>query len=262
MAVSSQHSVTECPSEIATKPSMTEEIEDLLSNPMFAMTGEPSTQTSPRRPPLAVPNNPAASRGEDLPEPGETLPDYLKQPPPSPHGTSQVGMGDITAHSSCSPSPTPGMPERDTINLSDDMLHLQGEMNDATVHLLTAKASIDTCHQRIISKTEVSHCQNEINLAEAIKEVKARYTTMIGDAESTCMTAMRKEEATHSASTWKLSMPLELGKQKLPMWCKLQNCNGSTRKLYGIRKRRALKWRSILANSSCRPVEWPSKPAH
>ena len=106
----------------------------------------------------------------------------------------------------------PGMPERDTsptpfqsqansINLLDDVLHLQEEMNDAVAHLLTARASTDTCHWRIISKTEVSHHQSEINPAEAIREVKARFATTISDADTTYVTAMRKAEATHSAST-------------------------------------------------------------
>ena len=180
MPVSSPHSVTECPSEIVTGPSMMEEIEDLLSNPMFKMLCKPSMHTSPRRPPLM------ASRGEVPTDPGETLPGYLRQLPPSPHESSQAGMANVTAPSSCSSSPTLGMPERDTsptpfqsqansINLLDVMLHLQEEMNSAMVHLLTASASTDTCHWRIISETEVSHCQNEINLAEAIREVKASY---------------------------------------------------------------------------------------
>ena len=69
------------------------------------------------------------------------------------------------------------------------------------VHLLTARASTDTCHQRIISMTEVSHHQNEINLAEAIREVKARYDATISDAKSTYATAIRKAEAACSAST-------------------------------------------------------------
>ena len=83
--VSSPHSVTECPSEVVTGPSMTEEIEDLLLNPMFEMPGESSMHNSPRRPPLAVPLDPMASKEENPPDPGEALQGYLKQPPPSPH---------------------------------------------------------------------------------------------------------------------------------------------------------------------------------
>ena len=44
----SLHSVTECPSEITTGPSMMEEIEELLSCTMLKMPGQPSTHTSPR----------------------------------------------------------------------------------------------------------------------------------------------------------------------------------------------------------------------
>ena len=69
------------------------------------------------------------------------------------------------------------------------------------VHLLTTRALTDTHHQRIISETEVSHHQNEINLAEAIREVKAMYAATISDAESAYVTAMRKADAAHSAST-------------------------------------------------------------
>ena len=135
-------------------------------------------------------------------------------------------MANVTAPSSHSPSPTPGMPERDTsptpfdsqansINLMDDVLHLQEEMNDAMVHLFTARASTDTHCQRIISETEVSHHQNKkINLAEAIREVKARYATMISDAKSAYVTAMRKVEAAHSASTSKAEVIYTTGIRK------------------------------------------------
>ena len=63
------------------------------------------------------------------------------------------------------------------------------------VHLFTARASIDTHCWRIISETEVSHYQNKIHLAEAIREVKARYATTNSDAKSAYTTAMRKVEA-------------------------------------------------------------------
>ena len=88
------HSITECPSEVVTGPSMSEEIEDLLSNPMFEMPGESSMCNSPRRPPLMVPLNPTANKEENPPNPGEALQGYLKQLPPSPYGSSQVDMAN------------------------------------------------------------------------------------------------------------------------------------------------------------------------
>ena len=72
--VSSPHSITVCPSEVVTGPSLTEEIGYLLLNPMFEMPGEPSTHNSPHA---------MAKKEGNPPNPGETLQGYLKQPPPS-----------------------------------------------------------------------------------------------------------------------------------------------------------------------------------
>ena len=47
------------------------------------------------------------------------------------------------------------------------------------VHLLTVRASIDACWQRIMSETEVAHHQNEIKTSEAIREVKAHYAAAL-----------------------------------------------------------------------------------
>ena len=91
------------PNKVVTGPSLTEEIADLLSNPMFEMPGESSTHNSPYS---------MAKKEENLPDLGEAPQDYLKQPPSSPHGSSQADMANLMAYSSCSPSP--GTPERGT----------------------------------------------------------------------------------------------------------------------------------------------------
>ena len=122
-----------------------------------------------------------------------------------------MGMANVTAHSSHFPTPMLGTPERNgsptpfqlqanSITLPYDVLHLQEEINDVMIHLLTIRASIDAHQQRIISETEVAHCQNEIKTSEAIREVKACYMATFSDAKSAYGTAMRKAEATHSAS--------------------------------------------------------------
>ena len=173
---------------------------------MFKMPGESSTCKAPYS---------MAKKEGNSPNPGETLLGYLKQPPPSSHGSSQVDMADIMAHSSH--SLLHGNPERDTsptplplpansINLLVDVLHLQEEMNDAMVHLLSARAAMYMCCQWVISETEVSHCQNKIDTSEAIREIKAWYTAMIGDAKAIYRTAMRKAEALHLASTSKVEV--------------------------------------------------------
>ena len=151
---------------------------------MFEKPGESSTCNSPYS---------MAKKEGKPPNPGEALQGYLKQPPPSPCGSSLADTADITAHSSHSPSPS--TPERGTsptplaslansINLSVDILHLQEEVNDMIVHLLSPRAAMDMHHQWVLWETEVSHCQNEINTSKAIRGIKAQYTSMVGDADA------------------------------------------------------------------------------
>ena len=101
-----------------------------------------------------VPNTPAASKEKAPLDLGEIIPVYPKQPPTSPQESSQVGTINVTGYSSCSLSPMPGSLERNStpnplelqanyIILPDDVLHLQDEMNNAMVHLLTFTALVD-----------------------------------------------------------------------------------------------------------------------
>ena len=154
--ISCPHSVTECSSDTVTRPSMEEEVEKLLSGTLSNTPEQSFAPVSPRRPPPMTPNIPAANKEKAPPDLGEIIPVYLKQPLLSPHQSSQAGTTNIVAHSSCSPSPTLGTPERNStpnppelqtnsITLPDNVLHLQEEMNDAMVHLLTFRASVDAC---------------------------------------------------------------------------------------------------------------------
>ena len=62
--ISSPHSITDCPSKVVTGPSPSEEIADLLLNPMSKIPGESSTCNSPCS---------MAKKEENPPDPGETL---------------------------------------------------------------------------------------------------------------------------------------------------------------------------------------------
>ena len=73
-------------------------------------------------------------------------------------------------------------------------------MNDAMVHLLTLKASIDPYWWKLISEMEIAYHQNETKTLEAIKEIKAHYVAALSNAEATFAAAIRKAVATHSAS--------------------------------------------------------------
>ena len=208
--ISTPHSATEYPSYIATCPSMVEEIEGILSSAMLDTLQQSSVCISPRRPAPMAPNTPVASKGEVPSGSGERVLVYPKQLPPSPHGSSQVGTANVMAHSSPSPSPISGTPEgnsspfplqlqANSITLPDDVLHLQEVMNDATVHLLTLKASVDAHWQKLTSETEITHHQNESKTSKAIKEIKACYAAALSGAKATYVAAIREAEATHSA---------------------------------------------------------------
>ena len=191
---------------------MEEEVERLLSGTLSNMPEQSCAPVSPRRPPPMVPNTPAASKERASPDLGKIISIYLKQPPPSPQESSQDGTVNITVHSSCSPSPTLSTPERSStptppelqahsITLPDNVLHLQEEMNDTMVHLLTFRASVDAHQQRLISESEIPHHQNETKASKAINGVEAHYMVALHNTMAIYAAAMRKVEATHSAST-------------------------------------------------------------
>ena len=181
---------------------MEEEVEKLLSGTLSNTPEQSFAPGSPGRPPPVVPNTPAASKEKAPLDLGEIIPVYLKQPPPSPHESSQAGMVNITAHSSHSPSPTLGTLERNStpnpqesqansITLPDNVLHLQKEMNDAMVHLLTFRASIDACWQWLISESEIAYHQNETNASDALSGVEAPYTVALCDTKAVYAAGMR-----------------------------------------------------------------------
>ena len=74
-------------------------------------------------------------------------------------------------------------------------------MNDAMVHLLTFRASVDAHWQRLISESGIAHHQNETKTSEAINGVEACYSVALCDTEAVYTAAMRDVEATHLAST-------------------------------------------------------------
>ena len=157
-------------------------------------------------------NTPAASKEKASFDLEGIIPVYPKQSSPSPHESSQVGTANITAYSSHSPSLTLGTPERNStpnppeletnsITLPGNVLHLHEEMNNAMVHLLTFRASVDACQQRLISESEIAHHQNETEASEAIKGVEACYIVALHNTRAIYTAAMREAEAAFLAST-------------------------------------------------------------
>ena len=74
-------------------------------------------------------------------------------------------------------------------------------MNNAMVHLLTFRALVDTHWQRLISESEIAHCQNETKASKAINGVEASYAVKLLNTKAIYMAAMREAEATYSVST-------------------------------------------------------------
>ena len=144
-------------------------------------------------------------------------PASLKEIPPSPQESSQVGMANDMAHTRCSPSlsPTPGSHEvisvpsaspsqaslrANSITLLNKVLHLQEEMSNGMSCLLTTWASLDGHQQRLISDTETTFHQNKAKASEAIKEVKDHCVASICEAKALSAVAIRNAETTHSIS--------------------------------------------------------------
>ena len=156
--------------------------------------------------------------GEEVPfGAGKIDSDSPKRMPPSPQGSSQTGMADDMAHTCHSPSlpPLPRTPEATSVpsalhsqaspraifnTPSDEVLHLQEEMNNAMSHLLTLQASLDAHQWRLVSDTETTLHQNEAKASEAIKVVKACYATSILETEALYVSVIKEVEANYSTS--------------------------------------------------------------
>ena len=215
-------------------------------------------------------DTPAASKEKAPSNLGEIIAVYLKQSPPSPHESLQAGMANVTVHSRCSPSPTLSTPEKNStrnprelqtnsITLPDNVLHLQEEMNNAMVHLLTFRASVDTCQQRLISELEIAHCQNETKASKAINGVETHYAVALHDTKAVYAAAMRETEATH-LERQRPPVPPWWGKQRLPGQHKHPSYDKSTWKQCELWKTRSSKRKGTLANTSCWPVEHLFRP--
>ena len=73
-------------------------------------------------------------------------------------------------------------------------------MNDAMVHLLTLKTSVDAHWWKLISEMEITHHQNETKTSKAIKEIEAHSAATLGNAKATYVAAVREAEVAHATS--------------------------------------------------------------
>ena len=141
-----------------------------------------------------VPNTPEASKMKAPPDLGQIILVHLKQPPPSPTRVITNGYGQHynsfqplpfphTRYSREEQHPNPPELQAHSITMPDNVLHLQEEMNDAMVHILTFRDSVDAHWQRLISEPEISHYQNETKASKVINGVEAHYAVALHDTE-------------------------------------------------------------------------------
>ena len=87
------------------------EVEDLLSGVLLGVPVGSSACNSPQSPVTSYAADPPTSKEQEFPGPGEIILGHIKQPPSSPHESSQ---GDsVATTNSSSHSPPPGTPERE-----------------------------------------------------------------------------------------------------------------------------------------------------
>ena len=207
-------------------PSITTEIEELLSITMPDNSEQPPTSSSPKRPTLMAPIVPIVSR-EEIPLEFPTSPRALLN------------------------------------TLPDNILHLQQEMNNAMSCILTLQALLDAQQWRLISDIETTLCQNEAKAAEVIKIVKACYAGTIHEAKAMYAMAIREVETNCSTSIMEMEGGHSTDVRDVEATCvahalNLQQAHGEAIRTLKMRPSRRM---GGLTNLCCGPAEWPSWPA-
>ena len=168
--------------------SMTTEVRKLLSQVALDTSGLALGGSTPKRLQPMVLVTPLPPKPEDFPKPVDTS---------SKVGTPDEGKMD---------NPTPEevlatySPTLETPGLSGDIplidiVHLWEEANKALGVWLVVKSSVDTCHQKLVSKFGMALCQNESKTKKSIKEAKALCSHSIREAETTCAHSIKEAEA-------------------------------------------------------------------
>ena len=183
---SSLHSAMECPCETANHPSMTAEIQELLSRAVLNTSSPIPRHTTPMRSTSVALGTPPMNGAEDslgLKRVDLAAP---KQRATSLQASLWADMANDAIPISHLPSPTPASetpkvasvptaPQSKTHlgansgALPDEVLPLQGKMNMAMGWILTTRASMDTCYRRLVSNTQTAFCQTRPGLLRPLR---------------------------------------------------------------------------------------------
>ena len=171
---------------------MTMEVSKLLFQAVLDTSGLASRSSTPKRPgslalPSPLPLKPGASAKPVDISSQVSVPDDAEMYDPT--------LKEIHA-SPFHPVKTPGPSSRAP---SLDVTQLQEEANRTLGHLLATRSSIDAHWRKQVSDFGMALCQNESDITEAIKEVKALCAKTIRDVEAHQAVLISKAEIWHAA---------------------------------------------------------------
>ena len=92
-------------------------------------------------------------------------------------------------------SPIAATPRSGSITPLADAMELWENANKALKELLTTKASIDTCRQRVVWELGMELHQNESQVTESIREAKAICSQVTLDTQALCFTTLKEAKA-------------------------------------------------------------------
>ena len=171
--------------------SMTMEVSKLLSQAVLDTSGLASGSSTPKRPGSLALATPLPLRPEDSAKPVDTssqvnIPDNVEMDDPT--------LEEIDALPSL-PVKTPRPNSRAP---SLDVTQLQEEANRAPGCLLVTRSSINACQRKQVSDFGMALYQNELEITEAIKDMKALCAQTIRDVEAHCAVLISKAKVWHA----------------------------------------------------------------
>ena len=179
------------PPKVECQISMTMEVSELLSWAVLDNSGLALGSSTPKRPGSLALATPLPLKPEDSTKPVNTsfqvsIPDDADMDDPTPE----------EIHASPSPPVRILRPSGEAPSL--DVALLQEEASKALGHLMATRSSINACWRKQVSDFGMPLCQNESEVTEAIKEVKALCACTIRDAEACTAALISKAKIQHA----------------------------------------------------------------
>ena len=157
------------------------------------MSGHGSGNSTPKRPNPVVVLTPPPHKPKELPKPVNTSSQVSAQDDVE---VAEALLGEVPA----TISPIAAAPRSSSITPPTYVGQLQEKANKALEELSATKSSIETCRQKAVWELGMDLCQNNSEIAESIKEVKAICAHAIWKAKAICSVAIKEAETICSAA--------------------------------------------------------------